>query len=112
MEILYEKMLEFTKMTKELPSDEFFAYYQDVMDFLQKEYPNLNPDELFKAKGICNIITGNAKSRSAHKDANSKKFTKIAEKSRFWRDAIEARLLKEGFNQQQMEEKEAALWKD
>ena len=79
MEQLYEKMLEFTKMTEELPFDQFQAYYQEVVDYLQKEYQGLNQEDLLKAKGICNIIAGNAVGRGARKDANSKKFKKMAE---------------------------------
>ena len=112
MEQLYEKMLEFTKMTEELPFDQFQAYYQEVVDYLQKEYQGLNQEDLLKAKGICNITAGNAVGRGARKDANSKKFKKMAEKTRFWHDAIQARLLKEGLSQKEMDEKESELWKD
>ena len=112
MEQLYEKMLQFTKMTEELPFADFQAYYQEVIDYLQKEYQNLTQEDLLKAKGICNIIAGNAVGRSARKDSNSKKFKKMAEKTRFWHDAIQARLLKEGMNQNDIEEKESELWKD
>jgi len=112
VEELYQKMLGFTKMTEELPFDEFLAYYQDVMALLQNDYPELSADDLLKAKGILGIVHVNALTRASRKDANRKKFQKMAEKANFWQEAIKARLLKEGMPPSELEEKVAALFAD
>lgn len=112
MEDLYQKMLEYTRMTEELAFDEFTGYYQQVMDLLQKNYQDLSQEELIKAKGVLNIVYMNALSRSMKKDEYRKKFQKMAEKSKFWQEAIQARLTKEGLSAKELEEKEAALWEE
>lgn len=110
MEALYNKMGEYTKMEEELPFDEFVAYYNDLIAFLQREYQNLSEDELVQAKGITMIVAGNAKMRSLRKDANRKKFVKMSEKAKFWEDAIALRLRKEGMTEDVLGEKVGALW--
>lgn len=110
MEELYQKMLEYIQMTEELPFDEFVEYFQKTMDFLQISYQDMTAEELIKAKGICDIISANAKARAMKKDANRKKFMKMDEKADFWQSAIETRLLKQGLSQKEINEKEESLW--
>ena len=110
MEELYNKMLEYTKMTEELPFEEFSSFYQDMMSLLQKDYQDLNTEELIKAKGILAITSVNALTRAAKKDSNKKKFQKMAEKAKFWQEAIKTRLVKDGLTTQEIDEKTAALW--
>ncbi len=109
---LHEKMREYIKMKEDLPFPEFSQYYQDVMACLQKDYQDFNTDDLINAKGICSIIYANAQARALNKDANRKKFLKIAEKSNFWQNAIKTRLLKEGLSEQEIISREEALWPD
>jgi hypothetical protein len=109
---LYDKMVEYTKMTDELPFSEFNEYYQKVMAFLQKDYQELGQDELITVKGICTIMFMNAQARSMKKDENRKKFHKIAEKCNFWQDAIKSRLHKEGLSDKEITDREEALWAD
>ena len=110
MEELFNKMLEYTKMTEELPFPEFSSYYQDLMAFLQNDYQDLNTENLIKVKGILAIISINAMTRAANKDDNRKKFQKMAEKSNFWQEAIKTRLVKDGLTPQEIDAKTAALW--
>jgi len=110
MEELYLKMREYIKMTEELPFDEFADYFRKTMDFLQMSYQDLTTEELLQAKGICDIISANAKARAMKKDANYKKFKKMDEKADFWQAAIEARLTKDGMTKKEISEKEDALW--
>lgn len=110
MEELYQKMVEYTQMTEELPFDEFAEYFHKVMDFLQLSYQDLATEDLIKAKGICDIISANARARAMKKDTNRKKFMKMDEKSDFWQAAIEARLVKQGMGKEEIAEKEEALW--
>ena len=112
MEELYQKMLGYTKMTEELPFDEFQVYYQQLMDLLQKDYQDLTQDELITAKGILNIVHMNAMARSLKKDECRKKFQKMSEKANFWQEAIKARLLKEGLTAKELEAKEELLWEE
>jgi len=110
MEELYQKMLEYTQMTEELPFDEFVEYFQKTMDFLQISYQDMTAEELIKAKGICDIISANAKARAMKKDLNRKKFMKMDEKADFWQAAIEARLIKQGMSKKDINEKQDTLW--
>jgi len=110
--ILSAKMQEYVKMSEELPFLEFSDYYQEVMTFLQEKYQDLNPDQLIEIKGICSIVSSNAQTRAAKKDDNRKKFQKMQEKTKFWQEAIDLRLKKEGLSKEEIEEKENNLWKD
>ena len=104
MEALFQKIREYIKMTEDLPFAEFAAYYQEVMDLLQKDYQDLSREDLLKAVGICQTMHASASSRAAAKDANKKKFAKMAEKSGFWQGAIKARLIKEGMTAGEIED--------
>jgi hypothetical protein len=110
MEELFSKMSQYVKMNEELPLPEFQAYYQSVIDYLMKNYQEMTTDELIKAKGITMIMAGNAKGRARRKDADRKKFDKIAEKADFWESAIKLRLTKEGMSAAELDEKIEALW--
>lgn len=103
-------MKEYVKMEEELEFGAFSAYYQELMDCLQADYQLLSADELVQAQAICGIISANAQSRAAKKDANRKKFSKMKEKSEFWQGAIVARLKKEGISEAELAEKTEGLW--
>jgi hypothetical protein len=110
MEELYAKMAEYVKMEEQLPFAEFQTYYQSVIDYLMKSYQDMGTEDLIKAKGVTMIMANNAKARARLKDANRKKFLKIGEKSAFWEDAIKHRLIKEGMDATELDEKVEALW--
>ena len=112
MEQLCAKMGEFVKMETELPFPDFQAYYQEVMDYLQKNYQDMTDEQLVQAKGITMIMGSNANMRSLRKDENRKKFQKMAQKSNFWENAIKLRLTKAGMTEQELDEKVGALWTD
>ena len=67
MQELCAKMKEYLKMTDLLPYDEFVAYYQSVMDYLQEKYQDMTQDELVEAMTLCNLLNANAVERSAQK---------------------------------------------
>ena len=110
MDILFEKMGEYTKTEEEIPFAEFQSYYNDLMTFLQNEYQELGEEDLVKVKGMTMIVAGNAKMRALRKDENRKKFNKMGEKAAFWEDAISRRLNKEGMKSDDLNEKVGALW--
>lgn len=110
MEALSARMGQYTKMEDEIAFDEFIAYYNDLLAFLQAQYQDLDQDELVRAKGMTMIVAGNARMRALRKDANRKKFAKMADKAKFWEDAIALRLKKEGLDPEALEEKVSALW--
>ena len=112
MEELFAKMGEYIKMEDELPLPEFQEYYQSVIDYLMKNYQDMDTDQLIKAKGITMIVANNAKARAARKDANRKKFSKMGEKCAFWEGAIKMRLVKEGMSEQDIDAKVDALWNE
>ncbi len=110
MEVLYEKMGEFTKMETEIPFGEFQDYYQSLMAYLMAKYQEMSKDDLLKAKGICMIVAGNAKMRSLRKDENRKKYSKMAEKARFWEDAIRLNLVKSGMTEAEIDQAVGGFW--
>lgn len=109
MQGLFEKMREYVKMDTEISTEEFVEYYQKVMEVLQKSFDDLSQEELLKGKIIVSIMAGNAGTRRARRNADSKKFKKIQEKSSFWATAIEYRLQKQGLSAGEIEEKSRAL---
>lgn len=110
MEALYNKMGEFLQMKELLPADEFFAYYRELMAFLQEKYQDLCIDELIKVKGICAVVYQNAYARARLDAGTRNKFRKIGEKCEFWANAVEKRLLSEGLTPDAQEEMEKKLW--
>jgi len=110
METLYNKMGEFIKMDELLPADEFFAYYKDLIAYLQEKYQDENQENLIKLKGICAIVYQNAFARAKMDIKNRNKFRKIGEKCQFWANAIELRLVKEGLSAEVQEQMEQKLW--
>ena len=109
---LMQKMGEYVKMTEELPFPEFLQFHNDLMALLQKDYQELNEEQLIQAKGMTGILAANARSRALRKDDNRKKYHKIAEKAGFWEEAINARLLKSGMKQDDLNARVEALWSE
>ncbi|MCL1805594.1 MAG: hypothetical protein FWG28_06305 [Clostridiales bacterium] len=99
MEELFAKIKEYVNMDTEISTAEFSAYYKKVIDKLVADFDKLSEEELFQAKAIASIVSGNAATRSKRKDADAKKFRKMQEKSSFWADAIEYRLKKSGLSE-------------
>ncbi len=102
MDKLLEKMKEYLKMETELPFEEFSAYYNEVMGYLQQNYDGMGHEELFQAQYILQIVASNALARSQRKSNVSKKFRKMGEKADFWYKAINYRLQKEGLSQEEI----------
>ncbi len=100
MEKFMAKMKEYLHMDSELPYEDFNAFYQDFMNYLNSEYQSFDQDTCNKARFISSILYLNAEERAKNKGQNGKKFKKIAEKGKFWADAINYRLLKEGMTQE------------
>ncbi len=109
MEQYFAKMQEYLKMDSEISYEEFAAYYTDFMEYLNKNYGDLDRESLLKGRFICLILEANSQERSRRKTPEAKKFKKIMEKSGFWAGAIKHRLLKEGMTAHEIDEAEAAL---
>ena len=70
-------------------------------------------ETLIKCQSIATVVAANAIDRGGSKDANSKKFKKMAEKMSFWAQAIELRLEKEhGMTKDQVDKEIDALLAD
>jgi hypothetical protein len=105
-------MKEYVKMEEQISSEEFLAYYKQVMDKLQLDFEQLTENELFQAKIITTIMSGNAASRQKKKGADVKKFRKIGEKTKFWEKAIEYKLKKSGLSEADIKNRSADLEKE
>src|SRR5699024_4957694 len=105
IDALYNKMGEYTKMEEELPFPEFQHFYQSLMDYLMKNYQDMSRDDLLKAKGMTMIVAANAQLRATRKDEYRKKFSKMAEKGKFWEDAIVLNLTKSGMTKDEIDTK-------
>jgi hypothetical protein len=103
MEKFIAQMKDFLKMESELPYEEFTAYYQDFINFLNTDYQSLDQENLINAKFISSILHVNAEERGKGKGPNAKKFKKMSEKGKFWADAINYKLLKAGMTQEQID---------
>lgn len=110
IDALYNKMGEYTKMEEELPFPEFQHFYQSLMDYLMKNYQDMSRDDLLKAKGMTMIVAANAQLRATRKDEYRKKFSKMAEKGKFWEDAIVLNLTKSGMTKDEIDTKVGEMW--
>lgn len=102
MEKLFEQLKGYLKMDSEISFTEFSTYYQEIIAFLNESFDKLNNDELLKARFIATILYSNAVERASRKGSDAKKYKKIGEKSKFWADAINYRLLQNGMTQEQI----------
>jgi len=111
LEELKAKMQEYLQMDTEIDFTEFNEYYQKVLSVLQNDFASLTQENLMTANGICRIVAANAEARGHKKDANSKKFKKIKEKTTFWSEALTYKLQKE-YNMTNMaiEEELSKIW--
>ncbi|MCR6544328.1 hypothetical protein [Dehalobacterium formicoaceticum] len=109
MEQYFEKMQEYLKMETEISYEEFAAYYADFMEYLNKNYGDMDQETLLKGRFICLILEANSQERSRRKSPEAKKFRKMMEKSNFWAGAIKHRLLNEGMTAGEIDEAQEAL---
>lgn len=110
MEAIVSKLKEYLAMATEIDFAEFQRYYQQIIDFLGKNYQDLEEEQLLQIRYILNTVDANAGARAARKDANMKKFRKIGEKCRFWSNAIQLKLGNEyGYDQDKLEAADARI---
>ncbi len=109
MEKFFEKMKEYLGMETEISYEEFEAYYQDVIYFLNKDYLTLNQEEAIKGRFILSILMSNSEDRSKRTKTLAKKYKKIYEKCHLWAEAITLRLLKMGLTKDQIVQAEKEL---
>jgi hypothetical protein len=102
MEEKLARLKEFTAMETELPYPEFDLYYKSVMGALQKDYENMSTEDRIKAKFICDIVGSNAEARAKSDKIHAKQFRKMATKCKFWQEAIEHRLRKDGVTSEEI----------
>ena len=95
MESIVTKLKEYLAMDSEIEFSEFQDYYNKVLEKLNQDYQKLTEDELLKIRYVLNTIAVNAENRWARKDKYVKKYKKMADKTRFWADAIAHKLKKE-----------------
>ena len=109
MEEYFAKLNEYLKMDTEISYEEFAGYYEGFLKYLNQNYQELDKDSLIKGRYICTILQANSWERSKRKDAFSKKYKKIAEKTKFWSESIKYRLEKEGMTPSEIEQAERDL---
>jgi hypothetical protein len=103
MEEKLRKLKEYLNMETELPFAEFEAFCRDVLGDLQQNYEGMSRADRLRAAYICEIVGGNAGSRARQDKGHAKPFRKMAEKCRFWQEAIKHRLRKEGAGDAEIE---------
>jgi len=94
MENILATMRGYLQMDSEIDAAEFNSFYKTVMDFLQADFADLEADALVKMHAVTSIMGMNAADRSTRRDNDAKKFKKIAQKAKFWNDAIAYKLNK------------------
>ncbi|SHE93764.1 hypothetical protein [Desulforamulus putei] len=109
MEKFFEQMKEYLNMETEISYEEFEAYYQDVINFLSKDYRTLNQDETIKGRFILSILMSNSEDRAKRYKNLAKKYRKIYEKCHLWAEALTLRLLKMGMTKNQIIQAEQEL---
>lgn len=113
MEELFAKLREYLQMDEDISFAEFDSYYKAVLAEFMANYQSYDKETLLKATAITTVAAANAIDRGKAKDANSKKFKKMAEKLTFWAEAIVMRLGKEhGLNKNQVDQEVDKLLAD
>ncbi len=109
MEKLFEQLKGYLGLDTEISFDEFSGYYKDLIQTLNKTFEEMDQDSRLKARYACSIVQANAESRIKRDKKNAKAYKKIIEKTAFWSNAINFRLLKEGMTQDEIDQATDAI---
>ncbi len=110
MEKIVSQLKEYLGMETEIDLAEFQDYYKQLLDFLSANYQDLTEEQYLQIRYVLNTVAANGEDRAARKDANRKKYRKMAEKCRFWANAIQLKLSNDyGYDQSQLEEAEGRI---
>lgn len=109
MDKFFAQMKEYLNMDTEISFEEFSGYYNDLLGHLNPNSPELSEVELHQARFILLNLNTNAVDRAARKGPQAKKYKKMAEKSKFWEDAIRYRLTQMGLTEKQIKDAYASL---
>lgn len=110
METIKAKLKEYLAMDHELEFGEFNEYYNLIMTELNANYSTYDEKMLLDMRYVLSTVSVNAQAWSSRRDKNFKKYKKIAEKSRFWVDAIGYKLAKElGYTDDMIREAEEKI---
>lgn len=109
MEKFFDKMKEYLNMDTEISYEEFETYYKEVIDFLSKDYQELNQEDTLKGRFILTILMSNSEDRAKRYKNLAKKYKKIYEKSNLWAEALTLRLIKMGMTKDQIIQAEKDL---
>ena len=110
MEAIVNTLKGYLSMDTEIEFSEFQDYFKEIIDYLGKNYQDLEEGQLLQFRYILNTVDANADARAARKDGNMKKYRKIADKCKFWSNAIKLKLSNEfGYDQDKLEEADARI---
>ena len=109
METYFDQLKEYLKMDTEIPYEEFADFHHRFTEYLGEAYEGLAREDLIKARYIFSILQVNSMDRSRRKDLFAKKYKKIAEKAKFWTEAIKFRLEKDGMTAKEIDAAHDAL---
>ncbi|MDR1604191.1 MAG: hypothetical protein LBS10_05300 [Gracilibacteraceae bacterium] len=109
MEEKLRRLKEYLNMETELPFADFEAFWREVLGDLQQNYEGMSRADRLRAAYICEIVGGNAGARARKEKGHAKSFRKMADKGRFWQEAIKHRLHKEGASDAEIEAETAEL---
>ncbi|MHB8170765.1 MAG: hypothetical protein ACYDG6_04385 [Thermincolia bacterium] len=104
MEKIFNQMKEYLSMDSEISYEEFFSYYEEVMEYLKNNLDGLNEEEVHQGRFVLLNISSNAEERAKRKGPLAKKYKKLREKTRLWEDAMTYRLTQMGLTNEQIDE--------
>ncbi|MDA8443103.1 MAG: hypothetical protein M0Z55_12160 [Peptococcaceae bacterium] len=109
MEEYLAKLKEYLNMETELPFAEFAAFFEEFTAFLGANYEQFDQTTSLNARFVASILEANSQERAKRKTPETKRFKKMAQKSRIWLDAMNYRLLKSGMSQAQIDKANAEI---
>lgn len=102
MESLFGKMKEYLSMDTEISFEEFDQYYKEVIDYLSKDWQNLNEEDSMKMLFILDNLKSNSEDRAKRRTKEAKKYQKMNERTNIWVQAMFKRMREFGLTDEEI----------
>ncbi|MFC5713289.1 hypothetical protein ACFPU1_10875 [Thalassorhabdus alkalitolerans] len=104
MDKFYAQVQEYLNMEEEIDFKEFNEYYQQVLEYLDKESADLSEEDVWKALFVVESIMSNAQNRAKHADTTKeqKKYKRMAKRTKLYAQHFTKRLHDAGYNDEEI----------
>ncbi|TWI55921.1 hypothetical protein [Halalkalibacter nanhaiisediminis] len=106
MQALYDQIQVYLNMDEEISFKEFSDFYKKLLDELGSNHESYDEETVWKSLFIIENVMSNAEGRAKEtKGAESKKYTKMAQRLQLWAKNFAGRLGAAGYTEEDINER-------